>query len=147
MTAPQPPYDPTKGQPYPSQPEYGGQPYAPQPAYGAPGAQPVSPSDAKTWAMLAHFGAIVLGFIAPLVVWLMYKDRDEFVRRHAVESLNFQILLAIGYVVSMVLMFLLIGLLLFPIIWIAGIVLEVMGGIAANNGREHKYPFNVSFVK
>lgn len=148
MTTPQPPYGSSPGQPHPSQPNYGappphGMPPAP---YGAP-QPPVSPSDAKTWAMLAHFGGIVLGFVAPLIVWVMYKDRDEFVRRHAVESLNFHIMLSIGYVVSAVLMIVLIGLLLFPILWIAGIVLAVLGGIAANNGREHKYPFTIAFVK
>ncbi|NUP28236.1 MAG: DUF4870 domain-containing protein [Nocardia sp.] len=149
MTTPQSPYDPATGKPYPSQPAAGGQPpvYNPgQQAYGANQA-PVSPSDAKTWAMLAHFGGIVLGFVAPLIVWVMYKDRDEFVRRHAVDALNFQIVLAIAYVVSAALMIVLIGLLLFPIVWIAGIVFSVLAGIAANNGREYKYPFNLSLVK
>ncbi|WP_328392046.1 DUF4870 domain-containing protein [Nocardia sp. NBC_00416] len=149
MTTPQSPYDPTSDKPYPSQPAAGAQPPydpAPQP-YGASQHAPVSPSDAKTWAMLAHFGGIVLGFVAPLIVWVLYKDRDEFVRRHAVDALNFQIVLAIAYVVSAVLMIVLIGLLLFPIVWIAGIVFSVLAGIAANNGREYKYPFNVSLVK
>ncbi|GGL05993.1 DUF4870 domain-containing protein [Nocardia jinanensis] len=149
MTTPQSPYDPTTGKPYPSEPAAGAQPaYGPGPQpYGAPNQAPVSPSDAKTWAMLAHFGGIVLGFVAPLIVWVMYKDRDEFVRRHAVDALNFQIVLAIAYVVSAALMIVLIGLLLFPIVWIAGIVFSVLAGIAANNGREYKYPFNLSLVK
>ncbi|WP_433492105.1 DUF4870 domain-containing protein [Nocardia grenadensis] len=147
MTTPQSPYDPTTGKPYPAQPPTGAQqPYGRQP-YGAPNQAPVSPADAKLWAALAHFGGIVLGFVAPLIVWAMYKDRDEFVRRHAVDALNFQIVLAIAYVVSAVLMILLIGLLLFPIVWIAGIVFSVLAGIAANNGREYKYPFDLSLVK
>ncbi|MET8797911.1 DUF4870 domain-containing protein [Nocardia sp. NPDC004568] len=149
MTTPQPPYDPTTGKPYPTQPPAGAQPaYGPGPqAYGAPNQAPVSPADAELWAALAHFGGIVLGFVAPLIVWVMYKDRDEFVRRHAVDALNFQIVLAIAYVVSAVLMIVLIGLLLFPIVWIAGIVFSVLAGIAANNGREYKYPFNLALVK
>jgi uncharacterized protein len=164
MTAPQPPYDPAKGQPaspqqYPSQPDFGAQPQygAPQQPYGSPaqppyGAQqpygaPVAPSDARTWAMLAHLGGIVLGFIAPLIVWVMYKDRDEFVRRHAVHALNFHILLTISLLVSSVLIIVVIGLLLFPVVWIAGIVFSILAGIAANKGQEYKYPINLSLVK
>ncbi|WP_280400758.1 DUF4870 domain-containing protein [Nocardia carnea] len=166
MTAPQPPFDPSKGQPYPSQPDFGAQPQygapqqpygAPQQPYGDPQQQPygtpqpygaaVSPSDAKTWAMLAHLGGILLGFIAPLIVWAMYKDRDEFVRRHAVSALNFQILLFISVIVCSLLMIVLIGLVLLPIVWIAGLVFSIMAGLAANKGQEYKYPVNLSLVK
>ncbi|MFI1461444.1 DUF4870 domain-containing protein [Nocardia carnea] len=145
-----------QGQPYPSQPGFGGQPQygAPpqgyvqpgQPPYGATGA-PVSPADAKMWAMLAHLGGILLGWIAPLIVWLMYKDRDEFVRRHAVQALNFQILFFIGMIVSILLTIILIGLVLMPIVGITALVFMIMAGLAANKGEEYKYPINVPFVK
>ncbi|WP_210744739.1 DUF4870 domain-containing protein [Nocardia flavorosea] len=146
-----------QGQPYPPQPDFGGQPqygvpqqgpaYPGQQPYGVPAGAPVSPADAKLWGMLAHVGGILLGWIAPLIVWLMYKDRDEFVRRHAVHALNFQILLFISMMVSALLSIILIGLILLPIVWILGLVFSIMAGIAANKGEEYKYPMNVSFVK
>ena len=41
----------------------------------------------------------VLSFVGPLVIYLVYKDRDPFVRRHAANALNVQITLAIAYIV------------------------------------------------
>jgi uncharacterized protein len=123
---------------------------APQQQYGAPqgfgGAGAVSDSDRRTWSMLAHLGGIVLGFIAPLVVWIMYKDRDEFVKDQAQEALNFQITLAIGWVVAVVLSFVAIGFLLYPVLWIGGLILSIMGGMAANRGERYRYPFALRLI-
>ena len=33
----------------------------------------------------------LLGFVGSLVVYLLYKERGDFVRRHAANSLNIQI--------------------------------------------------------
>ena len=48
-------------------------------------------ADEKNIALLAHILTIFVGFIAPLVIYLVKKDESEFVRENAVESLNFQI--------------------------------------------------------
>lgn len=50
----------------------------------------------------------------------------------------------IAYVVSLILMFLLIGFLLLPI---ANIVYSIMAGMAANKGETYKYPFTLRLVK
>ena len=55
-------------------------------------------SEEKNWAIAAHVGVFVaawfaLGFLAPLLVMLVKGKDSAFVRRHAVESLNFQITL------------------------------------------------------
>lgn len=145
--APAPQYgeQPTYGTPQPGYgqaPQYG-QPGQPQ-GFGGVGA--VSESDRRMWAMLAHLGGIILGFIAPLVVWLVYKDRDEFIKDQAVEALNFQITLVFGWIVAFVLTFLFIGFLLYPVLWIASLVFSIIGGMAANRGERYRYPFAVRLV-
>src|SRR5215510_683688 len=75
----------------PPPPSYGPAPggyVAPPPGYGQP---PMRPEDEKMWAIGAHLGPFLIGFIAPLVVWLMFKDRSAFLDRHGKESLNFQL--------------------------------------------------------
>ena len=62
----------------------------------------------KNWAMIAHMGAFVaawvaLGLLAPLFVLLTKGKESEFVRRHAVESLNFQINALVWMAISVVL--------------------------------------------
>jgi len=133
---------PTEGEQQP----YSGQPTPPPPpppagqapAYGQ--MAPVSPSDARMWSMFAHIGGIFFGFIPSLVIYLMYKDRDPFVRRHATQALNFQIIMTIAYFASFVLTFLIIGFLLLPAVMIAVLVFSIIAGMAANKGEEYTYP-------
>lgn len=127
---PQQPYTP------PPPPPMAGQ----VPAYGQPGQAPVSPSDARMWSLFSHLGGLLLSPIVPLVIYLMYKDRDPFVRRHSAQALNFQIWAYIGYIVSFALMFILIGFLTFPAIAIAALVFSIMAAMAANRGEEYTYP-------
>lgn len=92
--------------------------------------------------MLAHLGAIVLWFIAPLIVMLVQGDKSPFTRANAVESLNFQITLAIiGIPLSIVTCG--IGSLIFVVGWI----FEIIGGIKANQGEQYRYPVNIRLVK
>ncbi|MFP5326161.1 MAG: DUF4870 domain-containing protein, partial [Acidimicrobiia bacterium] len=74
-------------------------------------------------------------------------NESRFVRDQAVESLNFQLTLLIGWVISFVLSFVLIGFLLMPLLWIGGLVLAIMGGMKANQGEWYRYPFAIRMVK
>ncbi len=132
-----------------------------QPPYEEPQPGPGGiSSDDRTWALAAHIGTLVaaylaLGFLAPLIIMLAKKD-SPFVRRHAVESLNFQISLLIYFVVGTVLMFVValltfgIGLVvLVPVALVLGIValvLIIMATIKASNGEEYRYPLTIRFV-
>jgi uncharacterized Tic20 family protein len=111
--------------------------------------------------MLAHIGALVAGlvalaFLGPLIVMLTQGARSPFVRRHAVESLNFQITLIIaflvGSIVGAILAIITLGLaliILIPLalaVGIGALVLIIKAGIKANNGEEYRYPFTLRLV-
>lgn len=123
-------------------PAYGG----PAPAYGTPGVAPMSDADQRLWATLAHVGGIILGFLAPLVVWLVYKDRGRFVEEQSKEALNFQITIVIGYVVSGITMIIGIGFLLFFVVWVISIVFAIMAAIAVNKGQAYRYPVTLRII-
>ena len=125
------------------------QPYAPPaappmagqaPAYGVQGQQPVSPSDARMWSLFAHIGGIFFGFIPSLVIYVIYKDRDPFIRRHSTQALNFQIVATIALIVSAVLRSIWIGNLTGFATWVCVVVFSIMGAMAANKGEEYTYP-------
>ena len=152
-----PPQQPSYGQtPPPQQPQgYGQQPPqgygqpgpgAPQ-GYGQQGA-PVSPSDERTWSMIAHIGTIIVGIIAPLVTYLIYKDRSQFVKTQSAESLNFQITMLIAYVVAWIITGVTLGLLFFvpAIVWVVNLVFVIMAGVAANKGENYRYPFSIRMM-
>ena len=112
-----------------------------------PAAQPLSPADEKLWATLIHVGGIVLGFIAPLVGYLVLKDRSAFVRDNARNALNFQILIAIAYVAGIILSVVLIGLFVVIAAGVISVIFSIMGALAANRGEVYKYPLTVNFIK
>lgn len=92
-----PPYG---GQPPPFNSPYGEAPgYNAQWGYGPPGV-PYGPrgdvrSDDTTWAIFAYVGMLVIGFLAPLIIYFVKKKESAFIRFHAAQALNFQITLLI----------------------------------------------------
>lgn len=98
-------------------------------------------------AMLAHLLAIFFGFIPPLVIWLLKKQESPFIADQAREALNFQITMAIGWIVAMILTVVLIGALLFPVLMIANLVLCIIAALKANEGVAYRYPFALRLVK
>jgi uncharacterized Tic20 family protein len=115
----------------------------------APASTSVGPgglSDEKGMATLAHVLAIFTGFLGPLIIWFVARDDQPFMKHHAAESLNFQILVSIAALISWVLMFVLIGFVIFPIVIIVALVFEIMGAMAANRGEWYRYPISLRLV-
>lgn len=138
------------GQQYAGGQPYGGQPYAggqPGPAgYAQPGA-PLRPDDERTWAIVSHLVPVIgFGFIAPLVVWLVFKGRGPFLEHHAKESLNFQLTLLIAYVVGGILSVIGIGILILVAVWVVQIVFAILAAVATSRFEWYRYPLNIRFV-
>jgi uncharacterized Tic20 family protein len=109
--------------------------------------------------MIAHLSALsglITGFgaiIGPLVVWLIKKDSMPYVAAEAKEALNFNISWMLwGFVLggaAFVLAFIFIGFLLVPVLIILGIawmILCIVAGVRANDGRGYRYPLTIRFV-
>ena len=103
-------------------------------------------TDEKTLAMLAQLLGIFTGFLGPLVMYLIAKDDQPFLKHHAAESLNFQLTILIGYVISGVLMLVLIGFLTWFVVWVAALVFGIMATLAANRGEWYRYPITIRMV-
>lgn len=107
----------------------------------------LSESDSRQYASFAHLGGILLGFLAPLILFLMYKDKDEFVKQEATEALNFQITLFIIYVVGSILSLIIIGLVVVFAAWVVSIIFSIMGFMKAKEGTAYRYPINIRIIK
>ena len=100
----------------------------------------------RTWAMLCHLGGLI-GFIPPLVIWLIKKDESSLIDDNGKEALNFQISIAIYVMISIVLMFVLIGFLLLSAVYIFNIVMVIIAAMKANSGERYRYPLCIRFIK
>lgn len=111
--------------------------------------------DDKTMGMLAHLSAIVTGFVGPLVIWLVNKDKadKEWLIAESKEALNFNITLAIAYFALMILAIVTFGIAaiitgpLMFLIWVASIVLFIVAGLKAKDGISYRYPFAIRLIK
>jgi uncharacterized Tic20 family protein len=138
--------------PQPPPPPAGGPPPGGPPPGGPPGQQPLAPDQERLWAMLAHLLSFVaaylfLGFVAPLVVMLVFGPRSAYVRAHAVESLNFNLSWLLYAIVGLLLLVIGIGVLILLALGIAYVVLIVIASIRANNGEFFRYPLTIRFVR
>jgi uncharacterized Tic20 family protein len=121
-----------------------------------PYAQPaaVSPSEERTMGMLAHAIPLVamvvsagtLGFVASLILFLIYKDRGPFVRENAANSLNIQITTGIVLLISIPLMLVLVGFLTWGIALVVAFVLHLIGALKANRGEWWRPPMTLHIV-
>ena len=111
----------------------------------------MSPQDERTWSVVAHLsvlaGLVGLMPLGALIIWLVYKDRSQRVRFHALQALWYQvawlIILVVGWFVTFVLSLVVIGLLLVPVMLVASLAPFVHGCYAAyrvNQGEDYRYP-------
>jgi uncharacterized Tic20 family protein len=105
----------------------------------------------RNWALFSHLGALILTFIAPLVIWLTQKDKSSFVEEHAREALNFQISLLIYsaalFLVGMTFIGLVIAVPGIFAISVMNIIFIIMGAIKASKGEGYQYPLNLRLIK
>ncbi len=139
------------------------------PNYGSPREEPrlsrvpqgsgMSAQDERTWSMLAHLSVLVWPLtgslpIAPLVIWLVYKDKSQRVAFHALQSLWYQVawivifavLGILGTIVGGILTVITLGLALFILIPLAIVIALVpfvhqcYAAYKVYQGVDYRYP-------
>lgn len=106
----------------------------------------MSQNDDRTMAMLCHLLGIV-GFIGPLIIWLIKKDESPVVNQHGKEALNFQLSILVYSIGAWISAFILIGFLLMPAVGIFSLVMVIISAVKANKGEEVRYPLCIRFIK
>lgn len=108
--------------------------------------------EARNWAMGCHLAALagfVIPFgsvIGPLVVWLMKREESGFVDQQGKEALNFQITMLIAFLISLVLVFVLIGFLLIAAVAIFDLIMIIVATIKVSEGADFRYPITLRLV-
>jgi uncharacterized Tic20 family protein len=120
---------------------------------------PLSASDERTWAMLAHLSVLanlvtgMLGPVAALIIYLAYKDRSHYVAYQSMQSFVFQLVFWVGggaltgvaWVITGTLSAVLIGLICIPLaclvslLPLAALVYGVIGAVQCSQGQDFRY--------
>ena len=105
------------------------------------------------WAMFLHLSQLLgfvilgLGFLAPVVIWLMKKDESELIDQHGRIVINWILSQLIYFAICFILIFVVIGGPLMVVLSILGIIYAIMGGIKAKDGQCWTYPGSFKFLK
>ncbi len=103
-------------------------------------------ADDKNIAVITHITGIFFSIFPGLIVWLLKKDESPYISEQAREALNFQISLLIAYFITGVLAFILIGFLLFPLIWLANAVFSIIAAVTVSKGESYRYPLSLRLI-
>lgn len=118
-------------------------------ASSGPGA-PLTAKQDRERATMAHFG-VAVGFVAPLAIWLLYRDRGPFTAQEAKEALNFAVpptllmgvFFFLGQLPVLGPIFAIIG----ALVWMVMAFYGILGGAQVNKGRPYRYPFNLRILR
>ena len=107
------------------------------------------PQDVKNLAMISTLGMILVGFLSPLIVFLMTNDdpSKKFANDHAKAGLNFSIVFFAGMVISAILILVIVGILTLMLLIAWSIWVIIAGAIQASNGEEPHYPLVPNILK
>jgi len=116
------------------------------------GASPTQ--DERTWGMIAHLSAFAVfvfplggNILAPLIIWLTRRNTSAYVEVEAREALNFNISVALGWIVCGLLVFALIGIPLGAALFLYWLVMAIVAAVKASEGVGYRYPFSLRLVK
>mgnify|MGYP006322240285 CR=1 FL=1 len=117
-----------------------GQPAPPQPPVVAPMQNMDGSGVAEDTgsAVIAQVLALIAGILGTGIFYAVTTDKSPFVRHHASEAPDFSIT-PFGIT--------LIGIILWPVLLVAQVVLPIMAAMAANKGEWYRYPFTLRLVK
>jgi uncharacterized Tic20 family protein len=124
-----------------------------QPPTSDYGSTPLGSKDERMWATFCHVAALAFfiplgNIIGPLVIWLIKKDEYPLVHDQGKASLNFQITVTIGFVISIILVPVVgIGILTGLVLLVCDLVFVISAALKANAGEAYRYPFAIQFVK
>jgi uncharacterized Tic20 family protein len=107
---------------------------------------PSASQDDRNMALLLHLLSIVIGFISPLIFYLVKKD-SPFVLDHAREALNFHISMFIYWFVAGILVIVLIGLPMMLVLGALQLILPIIAAVKAAGGEPYRYPMAIRFLK
>jgi uncharacterized Tic20 family protein len=96
--------------------------------------------DELTWGSLCHFAGVI-GWVGPLICWLMKKDTSKWVDEQGKAALNFHIT---NTILIILLFITIVG---GPAVAVYSLIMSILAGLKTKQGVPYKYPFSFNFIK
>jgi uncharacterized protein len=110
-------------------------------------APPASGGNDKALIILCHLSALIgVGFILPLIVYLVKRTESDLVAAHAREVLNFHLSLLIYALCTLPFVFILIGIPVLFAIGLTGLICAILGAVRASEDGFFHYPITLRMI-
>lgn len=84
-----------------------------------------------------------LALAAPIVLWLVRRNQSVFNDDHGREIVNFGLTFVLLHLLLAVTV---VGLFVWPVLWVVAVVNMIRGAVAAGNGEYFRYPMTIRFL-
>lgn len=102
--------------------------------------------DDKNIAVLAHLMGLFLPIVSSLTIWLLAKETSKFGSEQAREALNFQITNLLYFLAAGMLVFILVGFLIMPVLFLFYVISCVVAAHRASKGEFYQYPLTLRLI-
>ena len=105
------------------------------------------------WALFLHLSQFagylvpLAGWIAPIIIWQLKKAEMPALDAHGKDVANWILSEIIYGAISVILVFVAIGIPILIVLFVLGIIFPIIGAIKAGDGIVWKYPLSISFFK
>lgn len=99
--------------------------------------RPTVTSEEKTMSLLAHLLGFFFSLLAPLIIYLLQKEKSKFVAFHSLQAILFEVFFWALYIVLAIS---LVGILLIPFIAIAHLIIGIIAIIRSAQGEWYEMP-------
>ncbi|MBU3672042.1 MAG: DUF4870 domain-containing protein [Sinobacteraceae bacterium] len=107
----------------------------------------VSPNDVQMLIVLVHLSGVIGAFLVPLIVYFARPVRDDVLALAAKEALNFQITLALAWLLTFATILVLVGLLFVPVLIVISLGMPIWAAVLSARGETVRYPLILRLVR
>lgn len=104
-------------------------------------------NDERMLATAIYVSSFFTTIIGPLVIWLLKKDESEYINYHGKEYFNFIISYGVYSIISVFLMFILIGFITIWAVGVAAFVFTIIAAVKAYEGTEYRFPLVFRLIR
>lgn len=86
------------------------------------------------------------GLVVPLIIWLTKRDEVVNMNEQGKAIINFQLSLLLYSILAIPLLFILVGFVVYFVLFILGLVFPIINAIKASNQEPIFYPLSIKFI-
>jgi len=97
---------------------------------------------------LSSYIGIPFGHVlVPLILWLLRRKQSDYVNQQGVEILNFQLSITFYYMFSYIMIFILIGFVFLPVVFLLHVIATIMATVKTHEGGYFRYPATLRVIR